>query len=271
MGSGTLRGRAFGLVESYPFQIGVLVLISLNAVVLGLETWDAAVTVTGGLLQAADRIFLAAFSVEILARIYAHRRRFFLDPWSLFDFIVVGMTMGFMDSGVSVLRMLRAFRMLRFISAVPKLRRVVSALFRALPSASMVIVLLALLAYIFAVIATKLFGDAFPELFGTIARSMATFIQLVTLDSWFSGITRPVTEVFPWAAWVVFAPFVIVSGYLVLNLFVAIMIDSMQTRRAEEMQEAAEETKQPLHEEGDRLAVELRRIHDRIDELARRN
>lgn len=249
----------------------MIVLISLNAAVLGLETWNATGAVAGRFLRAADQMFLAVFCIEISVRLYAHRLRFFRNFWNVFDFLVVGVALVPLDSGSSALRMFRALRMLRelrLIPAVPGLRRVVSALFRALPAASAVVLLLALLTYAFAVVATKVLGDAFPEWFGTLGRSMYTLFQIMTLDSWSSGIVRSVAEKFP-LAWIPFVAFVIVSSYVVLNLFVAIMVDSMQALRADEKREAAAEAKRPEHDGTGWIAAELRRIHDRIDELAR--
>lgn len=267
----TFRERALRLVEGRLFRIGVIALISLNAAILGLETWDAAEALAGRFLRNVDKLLLAVFCVEISIRFYAHRLRFFCKPWNVFDFLVVGVALASLNSGTSALRMFRALRMLRelrLISAVPGPRRVVSALFRALPSVFAVVFLLALLTYAFAVVATKIFGDAFPEWFGTLGRSMYTLFEIMTLDSWSSGIARSVTEEFPWA-WILFVAFVIVSSYVVLNLFVAIMVDSMQALHADEKRKDAAEAKRPVHDGADWIAAELRRIHDRIDELAR--
>ena len=139
----------------------------------------------------------------------------------------------------SVLRALRILRALRLISGVPRMRRVVEALLRAVPGIGAVAALLLLVFYVFSVIATKLFGGAFPHWFGTIGESMYSLFQIMTLESWSMGIVRPVMQQFPFA-WAFFVPFIIVSSFTVLNLFIAIIVDSMQTLNVDEGKQTIE-------------------------------
>ncbi len=116
-----------------------------------------------------------------------------------------------------MLRALRILRVLRAISIVPSLRRVVEGLINALPGMGSVFALMSLIFYIAAVMATKLFGAAFDEWFGTIGRSAYSLFQIMTLESWSMGIVRPVMEVYPWA-WAFFVPFILVTTFAVVNL-----------------------------------------------------
>ena len=215
-------------VEWPLFRHAILALIGINAVILGLETSPNAMAVAGPLLRAVDAIILWIFVAEIALRLYAHGPSFFRDPWSVFDFFIVGIALVPASEQFSVLRALRVLRVLRIVSGVPRLRRVVEALLGAVPGIGAVGMLLFLIFYVFAVIATRLFGATFSDWFGTIGASMYTLFQIMTLESWSMGIVRPVMEQFPYA-WAFFVPFIIISSFTVLNLFIAIIVDSMNT------------------------------------------
>ena len=160
-------------------------------------------------------------------KLIAYGWRFFLKPWNIFDFLVVAVSFAPSGGGLSVLRALRILRVLRVISFAPRLRRVVEGFVSALPGMASVFLLMTIIFYIGAVMATKLFGDAFPEWFGTIGRSAYSLFQIMTLESWSMGIVRPVMEVFPWA-WAFFVPFIIIATFTILNLFIGIIVTTMQ-------------------------------------------
>ncbi len=240
----------------------ITALILINAVILGLETSAAAMASYGGLLKALDQAILAVFVVEIGARIIVHRAAFFRDPWSLFDFIVVGIALVPSTGAFSVLRALRVLRVLRLITTVPSLQRVVGGLITALPGMGSVVVLLSLIFYVFAVMATKLFGEAFPDWFGTIGASAYSLFQIMTLESWSMGIVRPVMREFPYA-WAFFVPFIIVTTFAVLNLFIGIVVNAMQA----EHEKAAAEERDMIHDETEHLAEEIRALRTEIAAL----
>lgn len=220
--------RLRGVVEASWFSNFIIVVILINAVTLGLETSPTAMTAAGSLLYAIDNIALAIYCAEIAAKLIVYRFSFFRDPWNIFDFIIVGIALMPSAEGLAVLRSLRILRALRLISMVPEMRTVVQALLNAIPAMASVIALLALIFYVAAVMTTKLFGGAFPEWFGTIGASLYTLFQVVTLESWSMGIVRPVMEVHPYA-WVFFVPFILIVTFAVLNLFIAIIVNAMQT------------------------------------------
>ena len=259
------RARLRNFVESARFRYPVLVLIFINAIALGLETSSTVMSFAGDALYFLDRAILVVFVAELVLRIYAHGLRFFRDPWGLFDFFVVAIALVPASGQFSALRALRVLRALRLISGVPRLRRVVEALLRSLPGIGAVAALLLLIFYVFAVMGTKLYAANFPQWFGTIGESMYSLFQIMTLESWSMGIVRPVMEVHPYA-WAFFVPFVIISSFAVLNLFIAIIVDSMQTLHEEEdARAAALEALEP--QPSDPTAREISALRDELREM----
>ena len=250
-------------VEHPRTQTWVMVLIILNAVVLGLETSPTLMGRFGPWLLAIDQTILAVFVVEITARLLVHRRAFFRDAWSIFDLVVVVIALVPASGPLAVLRSLRVLRVLRLLSVVPSLRKVVGALLAAVPGLSSIALVLGLIFYVFAVMATKLFGPAFPDWFGTLGRSIYTLFQVMTLESWSMGISRPVMEIFPYA-WAFFVPFILVATFTMLNLFIAVIVNAMQSFTSEDQQatqaaveKARDHVEADLHAEMKALRVEL--------------
>jgi len=232
-------GRLQGLLESARFQRTITVLIVINAIILGLETSTAVMAAIGDPLRALDRAILMVFVAELVAKLMVYRTRFHRDPWNLFDLVVVGIALIPATGSLSVLRALRVLRVLRLVSAVPSMRRVVGALLQAIPGMGSIVALLSLVFYVFSVMTTKLFGATFPEWFGTIPASAYTLFQIMTLESWSMGIVRPVMAVYP-HAWAVFIPFLLVTSFTVLNLFIGIIVDAMQSQHEGETLEDRE-------------------------------
>lgn len=206
------------------FIIGVII---FNAVLLGMETSQTLMARFGGLIVALDTACLAFFVVELALKLYARGGRFFRDGWSLFDLVVVALALVPAGQALSALRALRILRVLRVISVAPRLRRVVEGFVTALPGMGSVFLLMAIIFYIGAVIATKLFAADFPMWFGTLGRSGYTLFQIMTLESWSMGIVRPVMEVHSWA-WAFFLPFILITTFAVVNLLVGLIVNSMQ-------------------------------------------
>ncbi len=252
------------LVESRRFDIAITILIIVNAITLGLETSDAVMAEWGPLLVALDRIILGVFVAELLARMAVYRTRFFRDPWRVFDLVVVAIALMPATGSLSVLRALRILRVLRLVSMVPSLRRVVGGLVAALPGMGSIMLLLTLVFYVFSVMATKLFGAAFPDWFGTIALSAYTLFQVMTLESWSMGIVRPVMEAFPYA-WLFFIPFIVCTTFTVLNLFIGIIVSAMQA----EHDETATAERQALQGEQEVILAEIRALREEMKALGR--
>lgn len=214
----------------------IIVVILVNAVVLGLETSQTIMAQFGGLILAIDQACLVIFVVEIVAKLIARGTRFFRNGWNLFDFAVVAIALVPSAGGLSVLRALRILRVLRVVSVAPSLRRVVEGFITALPGMGSVFLLMSIIFYIGAVIATKLFGADFPQWFGSLGQSGYTLFQIMTLESWSMGIVRPVMEIYPYA-WMFFLPFILVTTFAVVNLLVGLIVNSMQdAHQAEDVQ-----------------------------------
>ena len=211
----------------------IIVVIVVNAIVLGLETSKPIMAQFGGLILAIDQACLAIFVVEIAAKLIARGSRFFRDGWNLFDLAVVAIALVPSSGGLSVLRALRILRVLRVVSVAPRLRRVVEGFITALPGMGSVFLLMSIIFYIGAVIATKIFGADFPQWFGSLGQSGYTLFQVMTLESWSMGIVRPVLEVYPYA-WAFFIPFILVTTFAVVNLLVGLIVNSMQDAHQEE-------------------------------------
>ncbi len=229
----TLRARTANFLDRPLVGRFIVGVILLNAVLLGMETSDAIMARFGPVILALDAACLMVFIIEILAKLFAYGFRFFRSGWNIFDFIIVGIALVPGAQGFSVLRALRILRVLRVISVAPSLRRVVEGFITALPGMGSVFMLMGIIFYIGAVMTTKLFGDAFPEWFGTLGRSGYSLFQIMTLESWSMGIVRPVMAQYPYA-WAFFIPFIMVTTFAVVNLLVGLIVNSMQDAHHEE-------------------------------------
>ena len=259
----SLKARLGRWVESERIQHVIVALIVINAVTLGLETSARAMEVAGGLLKLIDRLLLSVFVSEILIKLYAFGGRFFRNPWNVFDFLVVGIALVPSSGPLTVLRVLR---LLRLVSMVPRFRFVVESLLRAIPGILSIAGLLVILFYVSAVMATGLFGPAFPQWFGSIGESMYSLFQIVTLESWSMGIARPVMEVYPWA-WAYFVPFILIATFTMLNLFIAIIVSTMQSMVEEQKNAETKEISAVVHNEHQQLHQVIRELQTEVRAL----
>ena len=257
------------IVESRGFNFTITMVIVINAITLGLETSPRAMQAAGPLLLAIDSTALWIFTVEIGLKLWVFRTRFFRDGWNLFDFCIVAVAWAPAAGPLSVLRALRIMRVLRMVSAVPQMRAVVGALFKALPGMGSIVAVLMLVFYVAAVMATKLFGAGFPDWFGSIGASMYSLFQIMTLEGWSMGIVRPVMEEYP-GAWAFFVPFIVVTSFAVLNLFIALIVNSMQSLQAETTESlraeavVAHDEREALLHKIEGLTEEVRRLRETI-------
>ena len=257
-----MRGKLTLILGSRRWEQIIITIIVINAITLGLETSPAVMAAIGPALLALDAVILAIFTVEIALRLYAHGFKFFRDPWSIFDFTIVAIALIPASGPFTVLRALRILRVLRLISVVPSLRKVIGGLISALPGIGSIFVLLMLVFYVFAVMATKLYGATFPEWFGSIPASIYTLFQVMTLESWSMGIVRPVMEVHP-SAWLFFVPFIASTAFTVLNLFIGVIVSAMQ----EEHESTAEADRAAIHSETELILVEVRALRQEVAQL----
>lgn len=255
---GVLAGLARGL-ETPLVQHCLVALVLINALILGLETSSSLMAIWGPWLIAADRTILAVFVIEIVLRLAVHRLAYFRDPWNIFDFVVVGIALIPASGSLAVLRALRVLRVLRLITLVPSMKRVIGGLLSALPGLGSVCAIIGLIFYVSAVIATRLYGAAFPEWFGTLGNSAFTLFQVMTLESWAMGIVRPVMEVFP-LSWVFFLIFILSSTFTLLNLFIAVIVNAIQTEHVGATQPSPASENEQLRQEIAELRKQLGRF-----------
>ena len=252
-------------IESKTFERFILTMIVINAITLGIEASPKLGEGVHSLLHTVDKVFLGIFTVELFLRGVVYKKHFFKDPWRIFDFIVVSISLLPASGPFSVVRALRVLRTLRMVSVVPSLRKVVNGLLSAIPGLTSVGAIMLLIFYVGAVITTKLFGSNFPEWFGNIGASAYSLFQIMTLESWSMGIVRPVMREFPFA-WVFFLPFILVATFMMLNLFIAVIVNAMQS----ETDKAAQERAEQGHDERVVMLEEIRRLRATVDLLVSR-
>ncbi|VAX08466.1 Voltage-gated sodium channel subunit [hydrothermal vent metagenome] len=253
-------------IESTPVQRVIITLIIINAIILGLETSQSLMQQWGGLLRAIDTIILMIFVVEIVLRIIAHRLSFFRDPWSLFDFTVVAIALVPASGPLAVLRALRVLRVLRLLTMVPSMRRVIGGMVAAIPGLGSVMAIMMVIFYVSAVIATNLFGEQFPDWFGSLAATGYTLFQVMTLESWSMGIVRPVMEVYP-DAWIFFITFILIATFTMLNLFIAVIVNAVQMEQHGEFEINQQVVTTRLDEDTLILRNEISSLRSEIQEI----
>lgn len=257
-----MRSKLSTFIAHPAFERWIMALIVFNAIILGLETSDWWMASFGPALIAIDTAILVIFVLEIAARLIVDFRGFWRDPWRIFDFVVVGIALVPASGPLAILRAFRILRVLRLVSTVKAMRRVVTGLLNAVPGMGSIVFLLGIVFYVFAVISTKIFGDAFPQWFGSIGASAYTLFQIMTLESWSMGIVRPVMEEFP-HAWMLFVPFIILTAFTVLNLFIGVIVDAMQ--REHEAEAKAE--RDAVFSETELVLQEVRELRKEVAEL----
>lgn len=266
------RDRVAIFVEKTSFVRFITIMILINAVTLGLETDVAIVEQYGFILYKVDFIILLIFTAELGLKFFAYRLAFFKSGWNVFDLLIVGIAWMPASGPLAVLRALRILRILRLLSVVPQMRRVIAALGHSIPGMASVVGVLSIIFYVSAVLVTKLFGShpdpQMQEWFGTIGASAYTLFQIMTLESWSMGIVRPTMEIFP-LSWIFFVPFIIVTSFAVLNLFIGIIVDAMQMAQQDpraqdkaELKEFTQEEIQELHVRFDKLQKDIHAISD---------
>lgn len=260
----TWRQRLESLVMAKKVQNFLIVLILLNAALMGLETSSYVHDHYQAEFQLLDQAILLVFIVEIICLLLARGLSFFKDPWSVFDFLVISVAIVPATESFSVLRALRVLRVLRLFTKIASLQKVVKSLLGAVPGLGSVSMVLGLIFYVSAVLATNLFGKEFPETFGNIGLTLYTLFQVMTGDGWSDSIARPIMEVFPYA-WIFFITFILISTFVVLNLFIAVIVDASN----DEAEEAARKERQALRTHLEDLRKELAVFRERFEEVSK--
>jgi len=259
------RGQLVKFVETSLFLNFITGLILINAVTLGLETYPVDSELITWLIPVADRAVVAVFVIELILKLVAYGPRFFKSGWNWFDLIIVSISL-FPDAGAfTVLRAMRILRVFRLFSVMPDMRKVIEALMKAIPGMSAILAVLALMFYVSAVMATKLFGGTSDQ-FVTLGASAFTLFQVMTLEGWAMDVARPVMVQYPFA-WLFFLIFIVLTSFAVLNMFIAVIVDSLQSKHFDDEEVRAQEAEADAQERRDALHVELKTIREELQAM----
>ncbi|WP_174733689.1 ion transporter [Mesobacillus harenae] len=242
-----MRSRLGNFISSSKFNHFITALIVFNSILIGLETYPAIYEQNKEAFFVLDYIILLIFVAELALKLFVERRDFFRNHWNNFDFIiVVGSLVLYNTPFVSVLRIFRVLRVLRTITSVPSLRRIVSALFMAVPTIGSVILLMSIIFYVYAVIGTAFFANVEPEYFGNLQLSFITLFQVFTLESWASGVFRPIFAEVSWS-WLYFISFIVIATFIMINLIVGEIVNNAQ-KISEEIEGETQDIKEDTSE-----------------------
>lgn len=265
-----MKEKVLKIVESSVFNNFILFVIIFNSIILGMMTDAKICQFCGDLLHHICTICVVIFSIEIFMKLYVYKKSFFKHGWNIFDFILVAMSWiptGGVFSSFRAFRVLRALRTLRLITHLERLRIIVQAIIESIPNVGWASVLLLLLFYIFSIMGTTMFAEAFPEFFGSIGKSMYSLFQIMTLESWSMGIARPVIREFHYA-WIYFISFILVSSFIVMNVIVGIVVNAiseLSERAKKEKAQLALENATDLELELNKLKAQIRTVETLLD------
>ncbi|MFY7698481.1 MAG: ion transporter [Legionella sp.] len=248
------------LISTKAWANCIALLIVINTLVLGMETYPGVMKTYGNILNSIDQTILYVFILELLLRLIVYRFNFFKDPWSMFDFFVIAIALIPAQDAFSALRAARALRVLRLISVFPKLRKVIEGLVRAIPGICAIAGVMAIIICVFGLIASRLYGAAFPEWFGNLHLSIFSLFQIMTLEGW-PDIVRTIMQQKPFA-WIFFITYILIATFSVLNLFIAVVVDAMQKNNNENIEDNQEN---PNKEQMDSINKKLDLIIETIN------
>lgn len=254
-------------VDHPAFSRTIMLLIVINAVLIGLETYPTIYTPNEALFKLFDIALLSIFTIEIILKLLVEKGSFFKSGWNVFDFIIVSLSLVFMGSSfVSVLRILRVLRVLRTISAFPSLRRLVNALFLSLPAMISTLFLMMILFYIYGIVGTFYFGSASPEYFADLQSSLLTLFQVFTLEAWASEVFRPIFAIHGWS-WLYFSSFIILSAFIVANIFFGELVNNAQRLSQETETDIISEELGDMQSEVIKLRNQNVQLHVKLDHI----
>lgn len=261
-----MQAAAQKVVDAPWFRRSIILFIVLAGVLAGLETSSAFTARHGDWLRLLDRLVLGVFAVEILLKLAAHAPqpwRYFRDGWNVFDFVIVAVCLLPLESQfLAVLRVARALRLLRLVSALPKLQLLVGALLKSLSAMGYVSLLLAMLFYIYAVAGVHLFGAGSPEYFRDLPTALLTLFRVVTLDNWGDMFVQQLAHAPGLKVTFYFVTFIVFGTMIILNLFIGIIMNSMS-----EMHEEIASHEEAKSRGTGSLAAEVRELETELDRL----
>jgi voltage-gated sodium channel len=253
------------IVDHPAFTGAVVAVILANALVLGLQTYPGIHREYGGVLDFLNALFLAFFVAEISTRIAAYGRRpwrFFLDGWNVFDFLAVALAFGpGLRENSTVLRLARLARIVRVVHLLPDVRILITAVIRSLPPLASMAILTTLILFVYGMVGWQLFGDEVPNRWGTIGEAMLTLFVMLTLEN-FPIYMEQGMEIHPWS-WMFFVSFILVAAFVVINVFIAIVLNSMEEAR--ELERRAPLGREDIAPVAERISI----LRNALEELER--
>ncbi len=264
----SLIGFSDRLVNAPAFEWGIIAVIIVNAILLGMETSPALNDAYGNWMHVGNWIALAIFIVEALLKMIAlapRIDRYFRDGWNIFDFsVIVFALIPATGEFAMIARLARLLRALRLISTIKELRLIVAAVVRSIPSVFHVIMLMSIIIYIYAIIGYQLFHEHDPTNWGNLGICVLTLFNMITLEGW-TEIMATAMELHDWA-WVYFVTYIVVATFVVINLFIAIIINNLDEAKLERLQELQEPaTQEEILRELRSTQEALQRLEARLD------
>lgn len=256
------------LVNSFWFEYSIIAVIILNGILLGLETSAAIDREYGHWMRLGNEVALWVFIVEAALKMLAQWPRswqYFRDGWNIFDFMVIVFALVPATGQFAMIaRLARLLRVVRLISAIRDLRLIVAALVRSIPSVGHVIMLMSIVVYIYAIMGFHLFHQLDPARWGSLGLSVLTLFNIITLDGW-TQVMNTAMRHYPWA-WLYFVSFVVVGTFVVINMFIAIIINSLDDAKRERDQQR--DVEGPVSRE--QMVQEIRAARAALERLERR-
>ena len=259
----SFQKKCYDTSEDLRFQNFILLLIVLNAILIGIDTFDLKSDLNS-LIDVADIVIIYIFIVELLIRLVAHGTKFFSDGWNNFDFVIIVISLAPSSGAFNVFRVFRVFRALRLVSSMPEMQRMVEAMMRSLRGIAALSWVLCLVVYVYSVMGTILFGSGgnYGETyFGNLGLSAYSLFQIMTLESWSNGLARMIIEEHGWWAAAFFISFIISTSFTFLNMFIAVFTNTMATVDIEDNDEHG------MSKIYDDLMAELREIKSQLNKI----
>lgn len=261
------RAEVSQLILSKKAEHFVIAVIIFNGLILGLDASSFVSSQAKIYLDILDLLCLYIFTLEIILVIFALGfKKFFSDPWRIFDFLVIFISLIPPNSSLSILRTLRVLRVLRLLTKSWKMRSIINALLGAIPGIISIIFLLFIIFFVSGIIVTNMFGKEFPDYFSSLGISILTLFQIMTLDGWSSGILRTLLYSHPYA-WMFFVPFVVITSFAILNLFVAILVEAMQSKALASNRKKLKKIKSLEIKENKQIHSEIKDLKAQIEEM----
>lgn len=234
-----MKDRANQIVSAPWFERVIIAFILINGAILGMETSPSLVAQHGGLLHLGNRVILGIFILEAVLKMIAvapQIDRYFRDGWNVFDFsVIVFSLIPATGDFAMIARLARLLRVVRLVSTIPELRLIVSTLIRSIPSMMHVMTLMSVIFYIYAITGYQLFHEHDPTHWRSLGIALLTLFRVVTLEDW-TDVMYTAMDFHP-MAWLFFVSFVVLGTFVVINLFIAVVINNLEEAKAERLAE----------------------------------